>query len=154
MILIFIGMHCGRAGHHPVLGISCRSLRSSHFWKPLWTASLNLWFLFTSSMWYSWKIQWKGWKKLLLNRPPEFPIYQDWPALTSPWAVLTFLSRLPDRGCTPLPRETSANARKGDTAALLRVVLVLFPPSCYWDKESVKDCAKHHVGLISIWGRN
>lgn len=150
MTLVAIGTHCGKAGHCPLLG-SCRAPRSrGHFWN---TTSPSLWSLPTSSIWYSWKIQWKGWK-MLLKRPPEFPIYQDWPALTSPWAVVAFLSQLPDRGCAAFPKETSASARKGDSVALLRVVLVLFPPSCYWDKESVKDCAKHHVGLISVRGRN
>lgn len=150
MTLVAIGTHCSKAGHCPLLG-SCRAPRSrGHFWN---TTSPSLWSLPTSSIWYSWKIQWKGWK-MLLKRPPEFPIYQDWPALTSPWAVVAFLSQLPDRGCAAFPKETSASARKGDSVALLRVVLVLFPPSCYWDKESVKDCAKHHVGLISVRGRN
>lgn len=79
MTLVAIG-NCGKAGHCPLLDISCRAPRSrSHFWN---TTSPSLWSLPPSSIWYSGKIQWKGWKTLL-KRPPEFPILER--ALTSPW---------------------------------------------------------------------
>lgn len=60
MALVAINMHWGRAGHcHcPFLGISCRAPRGRAFLKH----HLSLWSLPTSSIWYSWKIQWKGWK--------------------------------------------------------------------------------------------